>query len=300
MIRLVAGSFLLLLVGSVLLLSEFRWFRSRSLAARIAPYLPGGRSRRQTELMSVESFGQLLSPLAEVAGGVFARLFGVSEELPRRLRRVHWDLDPAGFRLRQLGWATGSLAVVALFSITLSPPLPVVLILVIGAPLITFLLAEQQLAKASDRWKERTFRETPIVAEQLGMLLGSGYSLGAALARVAERGTGTIATDLTRVVARVRQGTSEVEALNEWAELVDVDAVRRLVAVLSLNREAGDLGGLVAAEARTSRADAHRSLLESIERKNQQVWIPVTVAALVPGVLLMGIPFFDALRSFGT
>jgi hypothetical protein len=29
------------------------------------------------------------------------------------------------------------------------------------------------------------------------------------------------------------------------------------------------------------------------------VWIPVTVAALVPGVLFMTIPFVEALRLFG-
>jgi hypothetical protein len=29
------------------------------------------------------------------------------------------------------------------------------------------------------------------------------------------------------------------------------------------------------------------------------VWIPVTVAALVPGVLFLAVPFVDALRLFG-
>lgn len=300
MIRLFAASFLALLVGTVLVLSEFRWFRSRSLAARIGPYLPGGSRRRTGDLMSVESFGDLLRPLAEATGSLAARLFGVSEELPRRLRRVHWDLDPAGFRLRQLGWALSSLAAVALVGVTLPVPIALLLMTGLAAPLLAFLVVEQQLANASDRWKQRVFQEVPVVAEQLGMLLGSGYSLGAALARVADRGTGAIATDLTRVVARVRQGSSENAALREWAELVDVDAVRRLVGVLSLNREAGDLGGLVAAEARTARSESHRALLEAIERKNQQVWIPVTLATLVPGVVLMAIPFFDALSEFGT
>ncbi len=68
--------------------------------------------------------------------------------------------------------------------------------------------------------------------------------------------------------------------------------------VLSLNRETSDLGRLIAEEARSIRRDAHRELIESIERRNQQVWIPVTVAALIPGVLLMGIPFIDALSLF--
>lgn len=300
MIRLLAIASILLFLGTTLLLSEWRWFRHRSLGTRINPYLPGGGHRLSSDMFSFDSFGELLRPAAEVVGSVAARLFGVSEELPRRLRRVHWDLDPAGFRLRQLGWAVATSLIAIAFAITVGLPGPITVMLLLLAPLLAFLVIEQQLAKESDRWKERTFQELPIVAEQIAMLLGSGFSLGAALSRVADRGSGAIAADLTRVVGRIQQGTSETVALREWAELVDVDAVRRLVSVLALNKEAGDLGGMVATEARTSRAEAHRELLGSIERRNQQVWIPVTVATLIPGVVLMAVPFFDALKEFGT
>ena len=44
------------------------------------------------------------------------------------------------------------------------------------------------------------------------MLLGSGYSLGSALNRLARRGDGACATDLVRVCGRMRQGLSEVDA----------------------------------------------------------------------------------------
>jgi hypothetical protein len=36
-----------------------------------------------------------------------------------------------------------------------------------------------------------------------------------------------------------------------------------------------------------------------MERRSQQVWIPVTVATLVPGVIFLSIPFIEALRQFG-
>ena len=39
---------------------------------------------------------------------------------------------------------------------------------------------------------------------------------------------------------------------------------------------------------------------EQIERRSQQVWIPVTVAALVPGAIFIAIPFLEALRVFST
>ena len=122
------------------------------------------------------------------------------------------------------------------------------------------------------------------------MLLSAGYSLGAALNRIAARGAGAVGRDLRRVGGRIRQGLSEVDALREWAALVDVDAVDRLVAVLALNREAGDLGRLIAEEARSIRREVQRELIETIERRGQQVWIPVTVATLVPGVLFLAVP----------
>lgn len=299
MIRLFAAATILLFIGATLILSEFRFFRNRSLASRVSPYLPGGTLRRRQELLSLETFSELLRPLAESLGALTARLFGVSEELPRRLRRVHWDIDAAGFRVRQVGWSLSTLAAVLVVGIALGLPAIIVLVGSIAVPLITFLVVEQNLANASDRWKQRTFHELPVISEQIAMLLGSGYSLGAALQRVSERGSGVVSQDLEIVVSRIRQGSSEQAALREWADLVDVPAVARLVSILALNKEAGDLGSLVAAEARNVRVESHRELIEAIERKNQQVWIPVTVAALVPGVILMMIPFIQALSSFG-
>ena len=91
-----------------------------------------------------------------------------------------------------------------------------------------------------------------------------------------------------------------MDALREWARLADVDALTRLVNVLALHREGGDLGRLISEEARTIRSEVHRELIESIERRGQQVWIPVTVATLVPGVLFMVVPFIEAMRLFTT
>lgn len=130
------------------------------------------------------------------------------------------------------------------------------------------------------------------------MLLGAGWSLFGALERVARRGDGAVASDLARVVARIRQGQTEAAALREWAELADVPAVERLVAVLALERETTDLASLIAEEARAIRRDVQRELVETMGRRSQKVWIPVTVATLLPGVLFIAVPFIEAIRLF--
>lgn len=298
--RLFVLSGLALWAGATLLLGQLRWFARPSLARRLRPYAPAGLgpAPQRSGLLSVESFRDVIGPLARTVGERLARLFGVSEELALRLERIHSPLDVTAFRVRQLGWATAGLAIGAAATAGLGLPAPMALLAPLGAPLLAFLVLEQQVAAASSRWQRRLYLELPVLSEQLAMLLSAGYSLGAALNRLAARGQGACAADLARVVGRVRQGLSEIDALREWAAVARVDALDRLVPVLALNREASDLGRLISDEARAIRRDVQRELVETMERRGQQVWVPVTVATLVPGAIFLSIPFVEALRLF--
>ena len=291
-------------VGATLVLSRLRWFARPSMADRLRTYAPAARDGAPVRLdgrsaaPGASSLRAVVTPIAVSGGERIARLFGISEALEVRLRRCHSPLTVAGLRTRQLGWSLAAFGACSLAALTFRLPPAVALLFVLGGPLLAFLLVEQQVQQASSRWQRRLFLELPVVTEQLGMLLSAGYSLGAALNRLARRSHGAVGQDLEIVCGRIRQGLSEIEALREWADLAQVDALDRLVAVLALNREAGDLGRLITEEARTIRADAHRRLIETIERRAQQVWIPVTVATLVPGVLFMAVPFIEALQLF--
>jgi Flp pilus assembly protein TadB len=297
--RLAVASGLVLWAGTTLLLGQLRWFTRLRLVDRLRPYAPGhAGAAASRHALSVESMRDVIAPLCRSLGERVARALGITEELAVRLERLHSPLDVTAFRLRQVGWSLAGFGVAALATATIRPAPLAGFVLVLAGPLLAFLVAEQRLASASEAWKRRLFLELPVVAEQLAMLLSAGFSLGAALNRLAARGNGQTACDLARVCGRMRQGLSEIEALREWATVADVEALNRLVPVLALNREASDLGRLVSEEARAIRRDAHRSLIETIERRSQQVWIPVTVAALVPGVLFLVVPFIEALRLF--
>lgn len=292
-------SALSLWLGTTLLLSRTRWFARVPLSERLRPYAVGGMAARpRTGLLSAESFREAIGPLSKGIGERLARLLGVAEELDVRLARIHSPLDATGFRIRQVGYAVAAFGIAALVSAAFRPPVPIALLFLVGGPLLAFLVLEQQLAAASKSWQRRVFLELPVIAEQLAMLLSAGYSLTAAMNRVATRGRGACARDLLRVLTRIRQGLSDVEALREWAVTVQVDAVDRLVPVLALNREASDLGRLLSEEARGIRRDVQRELTELVERRGQQVWIPVTVATLVPGVIFLAVPFVTALQLF--
>lgn len=282
--------------GTVLILGELPWFRHRPLVERLRPYSRHARA-------SAPSAGpgaplrQVLAPLLATGGARLSRALGVDTDLSTRLERAGSDDDPVAFRLRQLTWAILAGAAGAVTAIWLRPSAVISAVLLLGLPLLGALVVEQQLSAATAARQQRRRAELPVVVEQLGMLLGAGFSLTAALARLADRGSGVIADDLTTVMRRIRQGVSESDALAEWAELTGLDAIRRLVSLLGLHSEAGDLGALISEEAHAERAEAHRDLLESIERRSQLVWVPVTVATLVPGLIFLAVPFYSAMAQ---
>jgi tight adherence protein C len=294
----IAFALLFAWLGLTLLLGQLRWFRRPPLTDRVRPYLFG--LSRRTETDEGNAILRILGPLARDAGASVAKFCGVNEELGTRLERIHSSFDSTAFRLRQLGWVTAALCAAVLLAVATTPPTPFFLLLVAGAPTLAFLIVESQLSRRSSDWKRTLVLELPIVSEQLGMMLSAGYSLGAALQRVSRRSTGTVAQDLQRVLTRIQHGIDENTALREWAATADVPAVGRLVGVLALNRDAGDLGHLITQEARAVRSEVHRDLVETIEKRGQQVWIPVTVATLVPGLLFLAVPFTEALRLFTT
>jgi Flp pilus assembly protein TadB len=292
---------LLAATGTTLVLSELRWFSRRPLDERLQPYVPGGwQHPPRLGVLSVGTFRDVVRPLATTIGDLVGQVFGVRDDLATRLARIHSPLDATALRVRQLGRAVMVFLGAAVVIVVATPPPLVATLVLVGAPLLTFLVIEQQVITASTRWQRRLFLELPVVSEQIGMLLSAGYSLGGALERISRRGSGACARDLQRVGRRVRQGLSEAEALAEWARLADVPALHRLVGILALDRDTGDLGRLIADEARAVRREVHRQLITQIDRRAQQVWIPVTVATLVPGTLFLAVPFLQAMRLFGS
>lgn len=283
-------------VGSALILTEVRWFRQRPLVDRLRPYAPPSAAgtatvRRRSTVATV-----LLPPMHHL-GARLTRALGITDDLPTRLARAGMCEDPVLFRLRQLTHSLTGLAVGGAIALGVRPGALSALALVGGLPTLSALVDEHRIGTRIEERRRRIQLELPVVAEQLGVLIDAGSSLPAALNRLARRGQGEVALDLRRVSHRIRQGVGESAALIEWADRTDLESVRRLVGVLGLHREAGDLGRLVAAEARAIRAESHRDLVERIERRSQAVWIPVTVATLVPGLLFLAVPFVAALSQ---
>ena len=299
MTRVLVAAGLLMWAGTALLLAQWSRLSRPSLTERLRPFHPGSSAPgRPAVAGSVDSVHDVLAPLVRDAGDRLAAAFGVSEGAGRRLARIHSSTPAVTFRLRQVSASAAAAVAGGLLAVLTGAAAPVAALLVLGGPALVFLAIEQQLARRSEAWQATTAEELPVVAEQMAMLLNAGYSVGTALGRLASRGHGCTAQDLQVVVNRVQQGLSEQGALREWADRAAVDSVHRLVAVLTLHAESADLGRLVSAEARAARRDLQRRTVEQIEKRAQQVWVPVTVATLVPGAILLAVPFLAALHTF--
>jgi tight adherence protein C len=295
---LLVASLAVLLGGTVLVLSELPWFRDRPLVERLRPYFPSVSSDAAPATSStVRDLGHVLGPIAHDLGNRVSRALGVGADLPTRLQRAGWDPDAEAFRLRQVAHTLIALLVAGAVMIWLRPSPALSVAALLGSPALTLLAHEHALSRAGERRLQRLRAELPVLAEQLGLLISAGYSVTGALTRLSIRSHGIAAAELQRVLLRVRHGVAEHTALAEWAEASGLEAIGRLTAVLALHGETADLGLLVSEEARTIRAEAHRELLETIERRAQLVWIPVTVATLVPGLIFLAVPFTSAMSQ---
>ena len=223
---------------------------------------------------------------------------GVRSELSQRLIRAADTRSVETFRASQTV-AAGTLAVVVIGLGTLAgAPQSALLGLGILVALVAVLVCEQALVERGDRRRNAAELELPVVAEQLSILLASGSSVGTALAWVARRGHGVLAEEFGTTHDQIAHGLEQSQALDALGKRLGSERVRRLCLLLALDHRAADLGHLVAQEAAVQRREAHHALLAEIERRSQKVWIPITLAALVPGSIVLAIPLLDSLRAF--
>lgn len=280
-------------IGATLVVGALPWGHRPRLVDRVGRHLL--TPDRQDH---VGPWASLVATLAVRLDQPAARLTARTEPLDVRLRRAGHHLDADGFRRRQLGQAVLALGLAALTVASGRWPLPTgaLLAVVLAAPVAVVAGHDQVLARADRRRRDLVEQELPVIAEQLAVRLDAGRSLAVALAETAAHGRGEVAADLRRLTARLDRGAPLDEALRSWTEDAGAQGVRRLVGVLLLADGTPDLAALVDQESQALRDDAHRELLARLERRAQQVWVPVTVATLLPGSLLLLVPFLDALR----
>ncbi|MDA8261405.1 MAG: hypothetical protein M0Z47_01100 [Actinomycetota bacterium] len=152
-----------------------------------------------------------------------------------------------------------------------------------------------QLARAR-RERRAMEAELPLAVEKLAVYLASGFSLSAALTRLGEQ-EGAAGRAFALIGNGVRSGLSAAEAGAEAAKRWPGPAMTRLATLLEGTTGGADMVRAARSAAAGLRAEAHRGALAAMEKDSQKIWIPITIAALVPGVVMIFVPFVAVMRS---
>lgn len=257
---------------------------------RLAPYLsvPDPTSGLLGAAPVSSPFGaleRLVAPWLHDAARLVGRLGSPTAELERRLVRAGRPETPEQFRISQVAWGAGGLAVglgLALLVAATRSPAPLTLVLLVLVVAVSMVLAcDHRLSQQVRRREERMMLEFPTVAELLALSVGAGEGPVGALERVSRSAHGELTGELRTTLAAVRSGVSLTRALDDLADRTGVATLARFAEGVSVAVERGTpLADVLRFQAQDVREASRRSLMELGGRKEVLMLIPVVFLIL--------------------
>lgn len=129
--------------------------------------------------------------------------------------------------------------------------------------------------------------------EQVHLKVMNGRSVKTALLTVEDIEN----RDVRLLLGMLKSGLDLPQAANFWINDFDNPTKRRLVDILTSNATASETLVLVASLLEHLRNEQRFALIGEVERRNQLVWIPVTMAVLLPGMIFIAIPLEATLKA---
>ncbi|WP_460521432.1 type II secretion system F family protein [Humibacter antri] len=281
--------------------------RRPRLADRVAPYLVDVSEAARAyaargTIQPLPVIGSALAPAVGVLRSAASRMLGGGDAIEGRLRQCASRLTVEEFRLRQVAWALGALAVGgALTAIAGSlRPLPPALLLALPIVLAAggFLLPERLLSRRVVRRLTRMTEEFPTILELLTLSLSAGEGILDAMRRVARSGSGALAAELGRVVAETGMGVPLTTALSQASRDIRLPQFTRCVdAVVTALERGTPVVEVLRAQATDARDAAKRGLLEQAGKKEIGMLIPLVFLILPVTVLFAVFPGIVVLET---
>ncbi len=103
--------------------------------------------------------------------------------------------------------------------------------------------------------------------------------------------------DIVELQSMLRSGLDIEAAVAFWRAEFDTSAKQRLGDLLLAKMTAAETTSLIAGLIDQLKKEQRFQLISDIERRNQLVWLPVTIAVLIPGMIFIAIPLETTLRS---
>lgn len=138
----------------------------------------------------------------------------------------------------------------------------------------------------------------PDLLERLSVSLNSGMSVSAALSLVSLDVASPWSPWLAQVVTSLSRGGSLGEELYLIARYLGDEVFARTAELLSSQTLSSELPQLLDAELDSCRRRQRLKLTEILEQRSQLVWIPVSIAILIPGSIILSIPLISSMKFF--
>lgn len=136
------------------------------------------------------------------------------------------------------------------------------------------------------------------LVENLALHVASGRSAASAITKASKVTAMTWSPLLRGVEEDIARGLPPSSSLDALAQTVSMREFTRVAQLLGRHTYSPELSNLLRDELGTLRRESRLRLLKVLEKRSQIVWIPVTVAILVPGSILLTIPLLQMMKTF--
>lgn len=297
------GALLGLVFASGIVLSCIGWARNRrpALDDRLLPYLrdvhPQALAAPTSQSAAAAVFGPYLQRCARTIGNVL----GGSASVTSRLDRLGIGQTVEQFRIRQVVWGLcgfgGCVAVSVLWLASRgSAPISLLVLCVLGFVGGVF-LCDNVLTSRVRAHERRMSEEFPTVADLLALAVAAGEGPVTGLERVVRVCHGDLASELGRVLADIRTGTTVQRAFDGLAGRTGVAGIARFAEGLAVAIERGTpLVDVLHAQAADVRESSRRELIEAGGRKEVAMMIPVVFLILPVTIIFAFFPGYVGLH----
>lgn len=299
------GALIGLLGGAGFWLLTVAWSRRRvTLSDRVAPYIR--HQPRTSRLLAVDAHApfpiarRVLSPILSDLTGVLEKLGSGTASVKRRLSQAGRRISVEQFRIEQMVWGAGGLAVGLVAALALAAR---------GAPLIFGLAAvaiggllgalgrDEELSQAAKRRQAQIVEELPDVAELIALGVAAGATPAAAIERVARVSSGVLGAELADLMADVRTGRGFTGALERLSATTSSPELARFADAITVATERGTpLADVLRAQAMDLRQNSRQRLMELGGTKEIAMMIPVVFLVLPIVVMFALFPGLSVLQ----
>jgi len=275
------------------------------LVDRVVPYILdiSGEARRIVARRTVHPLpvlGSLFAPLFGALRRGLASLLGGSDAAARRLHQAGSNQSVEEYRSVQLVWALLAFAGGAVISIVALPELllparvVVPLVMAIGGAM----LRDYLLQRAATARLTRMRSELPTILEFLTLSLSAGEGILDSIRRVSRTSSGELSRELAGVVGDVHTGIPIAAALQSLSRSIQLPEVTRFVDQVTGALDRGSpLAEVLRAQARESREQTKRTLLELAGKKEVAMLVPLVFLILPMTVLFAVFPGLVVLQA---